>query len=256
MTNSRRKSNDKTPLALPKVPPVPGCSQSGVVPTDTELMNTLQSACGRNDKAVLDRILIDLHARHESIVLNVLSRERVPAHDRGLVAGKVWETIHKIASKAPGTRGAWDPGRGLGGNCPFVPLLKRVASSRARDYLGSDKTQRRRRRRLEEAAARFGDDWRVHGGKPVKDSDPKKRGGNLKQTKPPATLKVVARGRAMLGEALETLPGRQRRVLDLHAEGLNNEEIAKVIGKSSPTVSRDLTTARETIRGLVEAAAG
>jgi len=256
MTQSRRKSNDKIPLRLTVASPASGGASSSPAPTDRLLMNELQSACGRNDKAVRDRILFDLKARHDSFVMNMLSREKVPAADRESVSGRVWETIGRVAGKPQGVKGAWDPDRGLDGGCPFVPLLSKVCSSRARDYHDAAKTQRRRLRHLEEATKSFGDAWQSKGGTRAKPAFPRKRGGNLKQAQPPAGWKVVAAGERLLATAMAGLPERQRRALELHAEGMNNEEIALIIGTSSPTVSRDLTEARTTIRRLAEAAAG
>jgi len=254
MTQRRRKSNDKTPLAFSAVESAAGRSPEAA--TDTEMMNELVAASGRHDKAVVDKILFDLRARHEPLVMNVLRIENVPAHDREFVAGKVWENIERIARKPPGTKGEWNPRRGRDGGCPFVPLLKDVCSSRACDYHGTSKTQRRRHRRLEEAAATFGDEWQSLGGSPVRNPFPKKRGGNLKLTRPPASQKVLEVGRGMLAKAMASLGARERRILELHAEGLSNEEIAKVTKISAATVSRDLTRARDTIRDLAEAAAG
>ena len=255
MKQSRRKSNDKPILSFPKVDSAAGGS-SAAATTDTELMNELVAACGRNDKAVLDKTLFDLKARHEPVVLNVLRSENVPAHDRDLVSGEVWKNIARIARKAPGSKGAWNPDRGRDGGCPFVPLLKDICSSRARDYHRTEKTQRRRRRRIEEAASTFGAGWRDHGGAPLKADFPQKRGGNLKQTQAPAAWNVVAIGKAMLPTAMAQLEPRERQALELHAEGLNNEEIAKVVKTSPATVSRDLTRARAEIRRKAEAAAG
>jgi len=253
MEKSRRSSNDKTPFSLPKAPAAAGESAAAV--TDSELMNDLVAATGRNDKAVLNKCFFDLRARHESFVLNVLRSENVPAHDQDSVAGRVWETIDRVARKPAGSRGAWEPGRGFGGGCPFVPFVRRIARSRARDYHDTVKTQRRRRRRLEAAVDAFGDDWNVHGGSPVKDTAPKKRGGNLKQTAAPAPWSVVAVGRTMLAAAMSELPERRRRALELHAEGLSNEEIAVVLETSTATVSRELNRARGAVRHLVEAVA-
>ena len=59
----------------------------------------------------------------------------------------------------------------------------------------------------------------------------------------------------MLATAMNDLPERERRALELHAEGLNNEEIAVAMKIGPATVSRDLTRARDRIRDLVEAAA-
>jgi RNA polymerase sigma factor (sigma-70 family) len=249
MTKSRRKSNDKTPLSLPPV------GSSAGQPADGELMNELVAATGRNDKVMADRLLFDLKARHEPLVMNVLKAENVPAHDRDAVSGRVWETIDRVARKPSGSKGFWDPGRGFGGGCPFVPFLKDVCSSRARDYHDTMKTARRRRRRVEEAASTFGDEWHIHGGSAVKAAFPKKRGGNLKHTEPPAAWNVVAAGRTMLATAMTDLSERNRRALELHAEGMSNEEIAAVMGMSAATVSRDLTAARKSIRRLAEAAA-
>jgi len=254
MTKSRRKSNDKTPPSFPAVGSTSGGSP--VAASDTELMNEFVAASGRNDKAVIDKILFDLKARHEPLVMNVLRLENVPAHDRDPVAGDVWKTIDRIARKPGGSKGAWNPHRGRDGGCPFVPFLKDVCRSRARDYHSTKKTERGRRRRIEEAAATFGDDWQGHGGTPPKNLCPAKRGGNLKQTKPPAAWHVVEAGRAMLATAMNDLPERERRALELHAEGLNNEEIAVAMKIGPATVSRDLTRARDRIRDLVEAAAG
>lgn len=254
MKNSRRKSNDKTPLSFPAAGSAAGGSP--VAATDTELMNEFVAACGRNDKAVIDKILFDLTARHEPFVMNVLRSENVPAHDRELVAGKVWETLARVARKPSGAKGAWNPHRGRQGGCPFVPYLRKVCRSRARDYHGTVKTQRRRLRRIEEAASTFGADWQSHGGTPPKNPNPTKRGGNLKQTKAPAAWHVVEIGKAMLAAAMNDLPERERRALELHAEGLSNEEIAEVVKTSSPTVSRDLKEARQKVRGRAEAAVG
>lgn len=253
MKKSHRKSNDKTPLSLPKAPAAAGGSAAAA--TDSELMNDLVAAAGRNDKAELDKLFFDLWARHEQVVLNVLRSENVPAHDRDSVAGKVWDTIDRVARKPAGSTGFWDPGRGFGGGCPFVPFVREIARSRARDYHGTVKTQRRRRRRLEAAAETFGDDWNVHGGSPAKDTAPKKRGGNLKQTEAPAPWSVVAVGRTMLAAAMNELPERRRKALELHGEGLSNEEIAVVLGTSPATVSRELSQACRVIRRRVEAVA-
>jgi len=254
MSNSRRKSNDKTPLSFPAA----GSTAGGLpeAATDTELMNEAVAAHGRNDKVGYDKILFDLKARHEPLVLNVLRAENVPPHDRDSVAALVWNTIDRIARKDSGLQGAWDPGRGFGAGCPFVPFLKTVCRSRACDYHDTMKTARGRRRRVAEAAATYGEQWQSHGGSPVKATGPKKRGGNLKQSQPPAPYRVVEAGRRMLPDALAAISERERRALELHAEGLSNEEIAAVVGTSSPTVSRDLTAAREKIRLLVETAAG
>jgi len=254
MKNSRRKSNDKTPLSLPQSDLTGGVPPAGLLPGG-ELMNELVVATGRNDKAVADRVLYDLKALHEPLVLNILRAERVPHHDRDFVVGRVWETINRVARKDPGVKGAWDPGRAFGGGCPFVPLLKKVCRSRARDYHDMMTRARRRRRRLAEAAATHGERWQSQGGSPAKASCPKKRGGNLKQSQPPAPCRVVEVGRRMLPEALGALSPRQRRALELHAEGLNNREIAVEVGTAAATVSRDLTAARKRIRHLVEAAA-
>jgi len=253
MTKSRRKSNDKTPLSVPAVGSASGGSP--VAASDTELMNDFVAASGRNDKAVIDKILFDLKARHEPLVLNVLRLENVPAHDRDPVAGDVWKTIDRVARKPAGSKGAWNPHRGRDGGCPFVPYLRKVCRSRACDYHSTKKTERGRRRRIEEAAATFGAEWQGHGGAPPKNLCPAKRGGNLKQTKPPAAWHVVEAGRAMLATAMNDLPERERRALELHAEGLNNEEIAVAMKIGPATVSRDLTRARDRIRDLVEAAA-
>ena len=255
MSKRRRKSNDKPQFSFPKAQPGPAASPAGSGPTDADLMNEFQAACGRNDKQELNKALFDLMARHDRLVLNILQREQVPTHDRAAVAGLVWETISRIAHKPAGSQGAWDRGRGLGGGCPFVPLLKQVSRSRARDYHGTEKAERRRYRRLEEAAGTFGADWRALGGSPPRAEEPRRRGGNLRQTQPPASWRVVAVGQAMLADALAAVPRRQRAALELHAEGMSNEEIASAVGTSSPTVSRDLTAARKTIRQLAEAAA-
>jgi len=254
MSNSRRKSNNKKPLSFPVAGAAAGGSPETA--TDTELMNEAVAAHGRNDKAVYDKILFDLEARHEPLVLNVLRVENVPPHDRDSVAARVWETIDRIARKDSGSKGAWNPGRGFGGVCPFVPLLKDVCCSRARDYHDTMNRARRRQRRVEEAASSYGDRWQSHGGSPAKATVPKKRGGNLKQSQPPAPYRVVEIGRRMLPEALATISERERRALELHAEGLSNTEIAAVVGTSSATVSRVLTVARQQIRHLVEVAAG
>lgn len=255
MSKRRRKSNDKPRFSFPKAQPGPAASPAGSAPTDADLMNEFQAACSRNDKPVLNKVLFNLMARHDSLVLNILHRENVPFHDREAVAGLVWETISRIAHKPAGSQGAWDCGRGLGGGCPFMPLLKQVSRSRARDYHGTGKAERRRYRRLEEAAGKFGADWRALGGSPPRADGPRGRGGNLRQTQPPASWRVVAVGQAMLADALASVPSRQRAALELHAEGMSNEEIATAVGTSSPTVSRDLTAARKTIRQLAEAVA-
>ena len=248
MTKSRRKSNDKTPLVLAE------SGSSTAAPVGGDLMNELVAAAGRNDKAVENKVLSDLMALHEPLVLNILRVENVPAHDRDSVRGRVWDTIHRVARKPSGAKGFWDPGRGFRGGCPFKPFLKKVCRSRARDYHDTTKTARRRQRRIEEAASTFGDEWHIHGGSAVKAEFPKKRGGNLKQTEPPAAWNVVAGGRTMLATAMAGLSERNRRALELHAEGMSNEEIAAAMGMSSATVSRVLTAARKSIRRLAEAA--
>jgi RNA polymerase sigma factor (sigma-70 family) len=248
MTKSRRKSNDKTPLSVLKIDELPLA--------DSGLMNELVAATGRSDKAEADKLLLDLQALHEPLVLNVLRAENVPAHDRDLVSADVWKTIDRAARKVSGSKGAWDPGRGFGGACPFVSFLRGVCRSRARDYHDMMTRARRRQRRIKEAAVTYGDQWQSHGGSPVKAAFPKKRGGNLKQTEPPVSCQVLKVGRSMLAEALKAIPERQRRSLELHAAGLNNEEIAAEVGVSAATVSRDLTAARKKLRRQAEAAAG
>jgi len=254
MTKRRRKSNDKASLSLPKVGSPAGASPAGM-PADVEIMNELVAATSRHDKVVSDTLLFDLRARHEPLVLNVLNAENVPAHDRESVSSRVWDTINRVARKNPGSKGAWDSARGFAGGCPFVPLLKRVCRSRARDYHDETKRIRRRERRLAQAAVLFGDRWQSLGGAAVKPQFPRKRGGNLKQFQPPVSYRVLEVGRGMLAEALATISPRQRRALELHAEGLSNEEIADVLATNSATVSRELKAARQSIRHRAEVVA-
>ena len=47
-----------------------------------------------------------------------------------------------------------------------------------------------------------------------------------------------------IDEVMEILPIDQQRIVNLHGEGFNVTEIAKIMGKSRETVSRALSTAR------------
>ena len=50
-----------------------------------------------------------------------------------------------------------------------------------------------------------------------------------------------------INEVMEILSVEQQRIVNLHGEGLNVTEIAKVLGRNRATVSRALSAARRNV---------
>jgi len=210
--------------------------------TASELMNELQASGGTNSK-----VLSELIVRHGHIVVNALHRARVLRHDIDIIAKRVWDKVWDISKKAPTEEGAWNAGRSRLTNDPFIPLIKTIANSQAIDYHRRCKVERKRRTRLEETVRVHGGGWREQlesqGRRGDSPAGRRKQPANSKQDSG-MTRRSAAAARDSLPEIVAGLPEKERKVLELHAQGLKNSEIAPIVGCSKGEVSRRLKRAR------------
>lgn len=117
---------------------------------DMELMNALSESKG-TDSDCIGELMI----RHERLVWNVLRRMGVRACDVDDVAGKVWVKVWDMSRL-----GRWNANRARHVRDPFVPLLKTICESKAKDFHRATGREYRRREIFAEAVAACGDDWR------------------------------------------------------------------------------------------------
>lgn len=220
--------------------------------TASELMNELQASGGTNSK-----VLSELIGRHGHIVVNQLSWANVQRHDVDILANLVWDRVWAISKKPLRKKGAWDPGRSQYTNDPFIPLLKMIATSQATDYHRHRTVERKRRSAFEATVRVHGAGWRDQhengshqGGKRTS-----RRKQAEKDVAPGMTRRMAAAARESLPEFIAGLPEQERVVLEQHAQGLKNCEIALIVGCSNGEVSRRLTKARGKIAArAIEAA--
>lgn len=223
--------------------------------TATELMNELQASGGTNDK-----VLSDLQVRLGGIVMNQLRRAGVRHDAIEEVFAGVWRRVWKTSCKPAGTKGAWNPNRARHTSDPFVPWLKRVATNSGRDWHRKNSRQRKRQAKFQSFVERHGDGWlEERGDREVEsqpgDVSPRRRKKRSRKAEPVVEKRakgvpVVGRRQAVAGrnrvvETVAALDERQRRVLELRAEGRTNVEIAVIVGCCKGEVSRRLTAARK-----------
>jgi DNA-directed RNA polymerase specialized sigma24 family protein len=205
--------------------------------TASELMNELQASGGTNSK-----VLSELMVRHEQIVFNTIHRANVRLHDIDKVASRVWRTVWRISMKPRDQKGAWDPTRARHTKDPFVPLVKRIANSKAMDYHRKRKSQRKRWDAFEQSVRLYGAAWREQ----AECRQSGSRGAAAEKAEVAGlTRRAVAAARGSLGEIIGSLPEKERVVLELHGQGLKNCEIAPIVGCGNAEVSRRLKRARQ-----------
>lgn len=244
---------DRKLLREPKVPTDRLVGTAGER-TATELMNDLQASGGTNDK-----VLSDLQVRLGGVVMNQLRRAGVRQDAIEEVFAGVWRRVWKTSQKPAGTKGAWNPSRARHTSDPFVPWLKQVAANSGRDWHRKNGRQRKRHAEFKSFVERHGDawleergDWQAEG--QPGEASPKRRKKSRKvearvekraKDVPAVSRRQAAAGRKRVAETVAVLDERQRRVLELCAEGLTNVEIAVIVGCSKGEVSRRLTAARK-----------
>jgi RNA polymerase sigma factor (sigma-70 family) len=271
MTNDDRRNggwNDVAPTGDRKLLREPKVSAHRLVGTSgeltaTELMNELQASGGTNDK-----VLSDLQVRLGGVVMNQLRRAGVRHDVIEEVCAGVWRRVWKTSCKPAGTKGAWNPARARHTTDPFIPWLKRVARSRGIDWHRHNGRLRKQRQKLKDFIEHHGAAWLDERGDW---EDEKQPGRGPKRRKKPstaepavekrakgvpvATRRQAAAGLDRVATTVAALDERQRRVLELCAEGLTNVQIAAAVGCSKGEVSRRLTAARKAaIEKLVGAA--
>lgn len=270
MGNDDRRNdgwNDVTPTGDRKLVREPKVSADRLVGgagdrTATELMNDLQASGGTNDK-----VLSDLQVRFGGIVMNQLRLAGVRRDAIEEVFAGVWQRVWKTSCKPAGTKGAWNPLRARHTTDPFVPWLKQVASNKGRDWHRRNRSQRKRQAEFKALVERHGaawvdqrGDWQDdaptgHRKRRKKSSTAAVPTGKRAKGVPVATRRQAMAGRDRVAETVAALDGRQRRVLELCAQGLTNVEIAAAVGCSKGEVSRRLTAARKVaIERLIGAA--
>jgi RNA polymerase sigma factor (sigma-70 family) len=222
--------------------------------TASELMNELQASGGTNSK-----VLSELIVRHGHIVVNELYRAHVQRHDVDIIANLVWDRVWAISMKPPSEKGAWDPDRSRYTNDPFIPLIKQIANSQAIDYHRHRTVERKRRSAFEDMVRIHGAAWRDQHDSRSRRADQRTRNRTRKQVQndavPGMTRRMAAAARKSLPEFIAGLPEQERVVLEQHAQGLKNCEIAPVVGCSKGEVSRRLTKARgKVVARAIEAA--
>jgi RNA polymerase sigma factor (sigma-70 family) len=117
--------------------------------------------------------------------------------------------------------------------------------------------ERKRRSAFEDMVRIHGAGWRdQHDGRSRRAD---KRNSRRKQVQndavPGMSRRMAAAARESLPELIAALPERERVVLEQHAQGLKNCEIAPVVGCSKGEVSRRLTKARgKVVARAIEAA--
>jgi RNA polymerase sigma factor (sigma-70 family) len=214
----------------------------------SELMNELQASGGTNSK-----VLSELMVRHEQIVFNALQRANVRLHDIDVVAGRVWRSVWRISMKPRNAKGAWDSGRARHTKDSFVPLVKRIANSKAMDYHRRRKVKRKRWEEFEGSVRLYGTAWREQ-------AECRKSGSRgaaaEKAEVAGVTRRAVAAARGSLDEIIASLPEKERVVLELHGQGLKNCEIAPIVGCGNAEVSRRLKRARQGVIAKTMQAAG
>lgn len=210
--------------------------------TASELMNELQASGGTNSK-----VLSELIGRHGHIVVGELHRARVQRHDIDILANRVWNKVWAISRKPLHEKGAWDFDRSRHTADPFIPLIKRIANSLAIDYHRHRTVERKRRSAFEETVRLHGAGWRDEpegrgrrGGRWTENRRP----AGKKEQVPGVTRRIAAAARGSLPEILARMPEQERAVLERHAQGLKNCEIAPLVGCSNGEVSRRLKKAR------------
>lgn len=220
--------------------------------TASELMNELQASGGTNSK-----VLSELIGRHGYIVLNELHRANVRRDDVDGIANLVWGKVWSISIKPLGAKGAWNPDRARHTNDAFFPLIKQIATSQAIDYHRRCKVERKRQSVIEDTVHVHGAGWR--------EQLENRRGassgqsGRCRQAEndavPGMSRRMAAAARESLPEFIAGLPEQERVVLQQHAQGLKNCEIAPVVGCSKGEVSRRLKKARgKVVARAIEAA--
>jgi DNA-directed RNA polymerase specialized sigma24 family protein len=191
---------------------------------DLELMNALTAAEGK-DNAALGELMI----RHRGLVFNELRRWNIRRCDVDEVAGDVWNTVWRI-----GSQGKWSVDRARHVKDPFVPLLKRICDSRAKDFHRGVSRERKRQERVTNAFDAWGHDWRE------KLATPRRRCPRAERPEPAGVP-------AHLTGAVAVLPERLRTVYELHAKGFTNVKISGEVGCSKGEVSKRLNAAREAL---------
>lgn len=220
--------------------------------TASELMNELQASGGTNSK-----VLSELIGRHGHIVVNELYRAHVQRHDVDILANLVWNRVWAISMKPLSEKGAWDPDRSRYTNDPFIPLIRQIANSQAIDYHRHRTVERNRRSAFEETVRVHGAEWRdQHDSRSQRaDKTTRRRKQVQNDAVPGMSRRMAAAARKSLPEFIAGLPEQERVVLEQHAQGLKNCEIAPVVGCSKGEVSRRLTKARgKVVARAIEAA--
>jgi len=223
--------------------------------TASELMNELQASGGTNSK-----VLSELIGRHGYIVLNELHRANVRRDDVDGIANLVWGKVWSISIKPLGAKGAWNPDRARHTNDAFFPLIKQIATSQAIDYHRRCKVERKRRSVIEDAVNVPGAGWREQlgnrRGASCGQSGRRRQAESTEQQPVPGmSRRMAAAARESLPEFIAGLPEQERVVLQQHAQGLKNCEIAPVVGCSKGEVSRRLKKARgKVVARAIEAA--
>lgn len=188
---------------------------------DAELMNEFSASKGKDD-----RVLSELMARHERLVINELRGQNIRRCDIDEVAAEVWVNVWEICRDRK-----WDAGRARHCQDPFIPLVKLVARSRATDFHRRATVQRKRSHQIVESQKVWREDWKDH----------------LIGRRAKAVKQAPAGVPDFLKPLVGALPDRLRCAYELHAQGLTNRTIAQRVGCSWGEVSKRLKAAREAL---------
>jgi RNA polymerase sigma factor (sigma-70 family) len=195
---------------------------------DKDLMNAATASAGKNHRS-FDALVI----RYETLIRNGLRRANVRSCDQDEVANSVLIKLWKIARD-----GKWDAARAKHSDDPFLPLLRRIIDSQAKDFFRGVSRRKTRMEKIAEAAHACGESWRT-----LLSPAPSSRGHG--EAPDPSGVPEV------LKDAVAALPEKLRLAFTLHAEGLSNRAIAAQTGYSWGQVSKQLKKARELLRKTV-----
>jgi len=246
----KKPSNDDGQGGERKVEPKISAEQlvgGGEGPSAAELMNDLQASGGRNSKPLEGLIRL-----HDGLVRRLLRQGNIRPCDIDDVAGLVWHKVWMISRKSIDEVGAWNPARARGAADPVAPLIATIASTQAVEFHRRRQVENRRRAGLADLVERHGAGWRDE----AAGAGASETGMRKSRREPGCSRRLAAAGKEMVLAEMARLPGKERRVLELHCEGLTNRAIAEMEGCSFGEVSRRLTKARLKIRRQVEKAAG
>ena len=221
MEASKKSDNPQSPRKL----------LAGVRP-DAELMNVLSSSRGCDERS-----LEELVNRHQVLVSTELKIRNIRSADLNEIQSKVWQKVWEL-----GRDQKWNPHRGRGGADPFVPLLKRICFTSAMDFYRQRKQDRKKLQKIADAVELYGkgDRWR---------EELAFRSGRKRKN----AVSVPSGVPDYLTDAVKKLDDKFRRVYELHARGMKNCDISKVVGCSNGETSRRLKGAREKLALLAAA---